>query len=314
MSMTIKLQKIQEKEGSTSDGILSSRAWGEVFESSGRSLAVFSGDQAIAPFVLYHFKKFGKDIVIHPPFAASCGLRQVKEHAKPYTKNTELKRTLRTIASYLQNEYSDAYIDIALPTDIKDIQPFTSAGFKTDLGYTYLLDIGLSEKELLANFSSERRKNVKDALKKEPQIEKDYQDGQVIARVKSTLESSGLSYNYQYLERIINSDFCFTISTVSQGEVDAAAIVVYDSHRAYYIAGGTSKKPEKAGMSALVLWEAILEAKRLGIPTFDFCGSTVPSIEKFFRGFGGELSPYFRIRKNTVLPDMLKTAKKRFGL
>jgi hypothetical protein len=314
MSLTIKPLKMQQKEGNSSDGILSSVAWGELFESSGKSLAVFSGDQVIAPFVLYHFKKFGKDVLIHPPFAPNCGLRQVTKHTKPFTRNTELKRIHRAIAEYLQSEYSDAYIDIALPTDIKDIQPFTSAHFKTDPGYTYLLDITLAEKDLLAGFSSERRKNVKDALKKAPHIEKDYRDDQVINRVKATLESSGLNYNYQYLESIVKSNFCFTISTVSEGQVDAAAIVVYDSHRAYYIAGGTSKKPEKAGLSALVLWEAILEAKRLGISTFDFCGSTVPSIEKFFRGFGGELTPYFRIKKNTALPDMLNTAKKRLGL
>jgi len=312
--MTIEPQKIQEQAGNPSDGVLSSLAWGEMFESSAKSLAVFSGDQAIAPFVLFHFKKFGKDILIHPPFAGSCGLRQVTEHTKPYTRNTELKRILRTISDYLQSEYSDAYIDIALPTEIKDIQPFTSVGFKSEVGYTYLLDIGLTEKELLANFSSERRKNVKDALKKEPQIEKDYSENEVIARVKSTLEASGLNYDYDTLLRIINSDFSYTVSAISEGEVDAAAVIVYDSHRAYYIAGGSSKEPRKAGSSALVLWEAILEAKRLGIRTFDFCGSSVPSIEKFIRGFGGELTPYFRIKKNTVLPDMLKTAKKRFGI
>ncbi len=312
--MTIEPQKIQEQAENKTEGIFSSSAWCEIFEASGKSLAVFSGDQTIAPFVLFHFKKFGKDVLIHPPFAANCGLRQVTKHAKPFTKNTELKRILRTIADYLQNEYSDAYIDIALPTDIKDIQPFTSAGFKTDLGYTYLLDIELPEKELLANFSSERRKNVKDAWKKDPKIQKNHKEDEVITVVKSTLESSGLNYDYEYLKRIIKSDFSYTISAISGSEVDAAAVIVYDSYRAYYIAGGSSKNPEKAGLSALILWEAILEAKRLGIPTFDFCGSTVPSIEKFFRGFGGELTPFFRIKKNTALPDMLNTAKKRFGL
>ncbi|MGB6036408.1 MAG: hypothetical protein WBG42_09065, partial [Cryomorphaceae bacterium] len=210
MSMTIEPQKIQEQAENTTEGIFSSSAWCDIFKASGKSLAVFSGDQMIAPFVLYHFKKFGKDILIHPPFAANCGLRQITKHAKPYTQNTELKRILRTIADYLLNEYSDAYIDIALPTEIKDVQPFTSAGFKTDLGYTYQLDIRLPESELLANFSSERRKNVKDALKKEPKIEKNHQEDKVIARVKSTLEASGLNYNYDTLRRIINSDFSFT--------------------------------------------------------------------------------------------------------
>ncbi len=70
MSMTIEPQKIQEQAENTTEGIFSSSAWCDIFEASGKSLAVFSGDQKIAPFVLFHFKKFGKDVLIHPPL---CG-------------------------------------------------------------------------------------------------------------------------------------------------------------------------------------------------------------------------------------------------
>ncbi|HKK39574.1 MAG TPA: GNAT family N-acetyltransferase [Cryomorphaceae bacterium] len=305
----------QENQGEGfANGVFSSPSWCQVFAPSVQGLAIFKGKNPVAAFVLFYFKKYGKEVLIHPPFAPNCGLMQFSSHPKQYTKATELKRILRTFAEYLQKEHSDSYIDIALPSDIKDTQPFIQAGLKTDVGYTYLLNIEPDEDDLLANFSSERRKNVKDALKKKLSVEKDYNPDKVVARVQQTLNNSGINYNYDYLRRIIDGEFSYTISVISGNDVAATAVIVFDSSRAYYVAGGTGKDPSMAGASALVLWEAIKEAKRRGIPTFDFCGSNVPSIEKFFRGFGGELTPYFRIKKNTVLPDMLKTAKKRFGI
>jgi len=70
---------------------------------------------------------------------------------------------MRTLAEYLNNDFPNAYIDIAFPPEIKDIQPFIQAGFKPEIGYTYRLNLTANAKELLADFSSERRKNIRDA-------------------------------------------------------------------------------------------------------------------------------------------------------
>ena len=42
---------------------------------------------------------------------------------------------------------------------------------------------------------------------------------------------------------------------------------------------------------------AIQAAQERGLKTFDFEGSSIPPIERFFRGFGGQLTPYFSIHK-----------------
>jgi hypothetical protein len=34
---------------------------------------------------------------------------------------------------------------------------------------------------------------------------------------------------------------------------------------------------------------------------FDFEGSMIKSIERFYRGFGGELTPYYQIWKNNMI-------------
>jgi hypothetical protein len=61
------------------------------------------------------------------------------------------------------------------------------------------------------------------------------------------------------------------------------------------------------GAGALALWHAIQHAKSLNLKRFDFEGSMIKPIEKYFRGFGGELAPYFRIsRANFGLEVILK--------
>nr|HPR68216.1 methicillin resistance protein [Kiritimatiellia bacterium] len=47
----------------------------------------------------------------------------------------------------------------------------------------------------------------------------------------------------------------------------------------------------------LAVWEAIRHAKEAGLETFDFEGSVIPPIERFFRGFGGRLTPYYTVNK-----------------
>ena len=53
------------------------------------------------------------------------------------------------------------------------------------------------------------------------------------------------------------------------------------------------------------MWEAIKFAKKLGIKYFDFEGSMVPQIERYFRGFGGKLTPYYRINKAKLPLEIL---------
>ena len=58
--------------------------------------------------------------------------------------------------------------------------------------------------------------------------------------------------------------------------------------------GGISRSNNFA-MSYL-LWQAILYTKdTLKLNVFDFEGSMIPSIEKYFRKFGGEITPYYSL-------------------
>ena len=72
---------------------------------------------------------------------------------------------------------------------------------------------------------------------------------------------------------------------------------MHDSQTAYYLLGGYQAEERHHGAGALAVFEAIQHCREIGLKTFDFEGSVIPAIEKYFRGFGGQLKPYFSVNK-----------------
>ena len=274
------------------------------------------GNDAAAKAILnvFVYKKLGKSVLINPPFAPNSGLSIAFNSAKRYSVNSDIKRVMRTFAEYLNSDYGNAYIDIAFPPEVKDIQPFIQNGFKPEIGYTYRLDLAPKTEELLSGFSSERRKNVRDAEKNNLQVEINSNPDEVVTLVSDTLQRSGLKYDCEILRRMIDKEWTFTVSIRDASQLLATSVIAFDIHCAYYIAGGTVKNLSNNGAGAFALWKSIEEAKKLNLPKFDFCGSSVPSIESFFRGFGGELVPFFRVKNNFMFFDLLKSTKDKISL
>ena len=78
------------------------------------------------------------------------------------------------------------------------------------------------------------------------------------------------------------------------GNIHAAIYVVLDSNCAYYLLGGGDPALRSSGAHSLLVWEAIRYASQF-VDQFDFEGSMVQSIERFFRSFGAKQVPYFHI-------------------
>lgn len=307
MNVSSDVSKFSEAEAN----LFANAGWAAMYGEGIMPIAIGNDADTKAILNLFGYKKLGKSILINPPFSPNCGLSISENSSKRYAVNSDIKRVMRTLAEYFNKNFASAYIDIAFPPEIKDIQPFLQAGFKPEIGYTYQLDLSPSEKELLSAFSSERRKNVRDAEKNLLQAELNSNPDEVVNLVSDTLQRSGLKYDCEILRKMLNADWTFTISIRDESQLLATAVIAYDSHCAYYIAGGSVKNLGNNGAGASALWEAIKESKKLNIPKFDFCGSSVPSIESFFRGFGGELTPFFRVKNNFMFFDLLKSTKEK---
>ena len=93
----------------------------------------------------------------------------------------------------------------------------------------------------------------------------------------------------------------------------AAIYLVWDKYSAYYLIGGSDPKLRNSGATSLALWEAICFASTV-TKSFDFEGSMIESVERFFRGFGGNQVSYFHIWKfNSILIEILFNLKRLFS-
>ena len=75
-----------------------------------------------------------------------------------------------------------------------------------------------------------------------------------------------------------------------------AVWIVWDERRAYYLIGGYDHSEKSNKAVSLAMWRAIqFTANDLHLPEFDFEGSMIPAVERFFRKFGGTLLPTYTI-------------------
>jgi len=82
----------------------------------------------------------------------------------------------------------------------------------------------------------------------------------------------------------------------AHGKIHAAAFLVWSADCAYYLMGGGDPNLRNSGAGSLVLWEAITFASTVS-RQFDFEGSMIEPVERFFRAFGGTPVPFFTLSK-----------------
>jgi len=81
--------------------------------------------------------------------------------------------------------------------------------------------------------------------------------------------------------------------------VRAGTMLVRDQGAVYYLLAGRDHRDAPVGAPSLLVWEGIKDAAERRL-AFDFEGSMVETIERFFRAFGARQTPYVRVLKSSV--------------
>ena len=84
-----------------------------------------------------------------------------------------------------------------------------------------------------------------------------------------------------------------------QGRLHAAVFIVWQESSAWYLAGGGDPGLRESGAHSLILWECIRYVSQF-TDVFDFEGSMIPGVERFFREFGAIQTPFFTITKGKL--------------
>ena len=289
--------------------------WLELFGDKVQIYGIYDkGDNLIGGFHLYREKRFGFTLYRNPMFTPNIGpFLQIKAKNHVSVMNT-WKKALGLVAGFL-DKLPCSVLTVTLDKSIVDTQPFFWKAFKVVPGYTYLLNLAESVETIQKNMSAERRNDIKKATK-DGLVAKQISDFKIAkSLVLRTLARQQVSVSEQYLDKILfsfaNENNSIAFVCFDDKTPIATAFCVLDNKMAYYILGGYDERQRHHGAGALAVWESIKYSQEIGLQYFDFEGSMVPQIEKYFRGFGGQLTPYYRVNKAKLHLEVLLKFVKR---
>ena len=298
----------------TYSSIFSTYEWLKVFDNLSIYGIFDEGDNLIGGFYLYKEKKFGLTIYRNPPFTPFIGPFVKIEAQNPVKITNKYRETLSLMAESL-DKLSCSIISVSLRRNIIDTLPFIWRKFKVVPGYTYILDLDRSLDDIYKNMTDERRNDIKKGVKDELIVEKTNDYNIVKSLVIKTFLRQKKEINKEMINKILfdfaNNNNSFAFVTFKDKEPIAIVFCVHDKRTSYYLLGGYNFENKHHGAGPLALWESIRYSKEIGLKYFDFEGSMITQIEKYFRGFGGKLTPYYRINKAKLPIEILLKFFKR---
>jgi hypothetical protein len=217
--------------------------------------------------------------------------RKYREFSWKKRMNEEFAKILKEKGICLYYSFSHGHVDL---------QPFKWQGFDIGVHYTYVLKLDDLEK-IWENMNRKRRNDINRCYNyniKFGEIRKYIElNKQAMKRQNHKILNEKLWMNV--FDECKKHNCCEVFTAYKDNDVITSLFLVWDNKRSYYIGGGM--KENVHGAMSLLMWEAIKYSKeKLNLNEFDFEGSDVPSIEFYFRKFGGEIKPLFFISENSM--------------
>lgn len=297
-------------------GVFGSKAWLSMYGSSLVMVGIYKDEhQMTGGFYYLKTKRFGFDFIKLPPYTPHCGLFYQADNKNKASANSYAKEVMQEVCNYFSSLRGTLTI-LAFPAQVIDMQAFIWNKYKVVPNYTYRIDLAQSLEEIRAHFDPKNRNAINKALKEGVetalnQIPKE----EVFRFFKENLGATGANIYEEILRKILlgfagdTNAFCY--SAHRNGKLLGMVFCIYDRHACYYLLGAVDKQAGVQGVNNLLVQKSIEQAKALQCAIFDFEGSMLKGVEKFFRSFGPTLFPYFTVNKAVLPLELLLKFKKR---
>lgn len=289
--------------------LFSSPSWLAVFGDRLLRYGIFAEDGSlVGGFFVYPDKKFGFRVWRNPPFTPECGPFLRIDATHPVAALEARRRLLAEVADFLDTAPTSLVL-FPLTLSIEDPLPFYWKKFKVIPNITYVLDLSPSLDEIWMALSKTRRNDITKA-RKDGLVADLVQDPAIVTElVDQTFGRQDKEYPREEMHRILHDfatpDNSYAVVAKDGDRALACSFVVHDGRTAYYLLGGYRHTDKHHGAGALAVYEAMVQAKARGCAHFDFEGSILPPIERYFRGFGGRLTSYHTVNKAWLPLELL---------
>ena len=171
--------------------------------------------------------------------------------------------------------------------------------------FVYRMDIkGKTEEEVMANFTSKTRYNVRVAIKNGVETRVVNGDPEAISQFHELMKVTGerdgfICRSKEYFERLLRSlgEDARLYAAYYDGEMIAGTLAIRYADKVWYLYGASSNKERNRMPNYLLQWEMIRWAIESGVSVYDFRGvsgdmdesNPLYGLYRFKRGFNGEL-------------------------
>ena len=272
-----------------------------------------SGD-IVGVFPYYAKKIFWINTLVMPKLTPFLGIWLKYPEGQKYA--TKLSHEKSVTTELIDSLPHHDYFYQKLHYSITNWLPFYWKNFKQTTEYTYVIENLSDLDHVFSEFRDNIRREIRKAEKQvtvtcDTSLERIYE----ITQMTFKRQNMKLPFSFECIKKIdaaCQKKECRKIFVAedAEGKVHAAIYIVWDNHSAYYLFGGGDPEARTSGAMSLLMWEAIKFAATVS-QKFDFEGSIIEPVERFFRSFGATQKPFFKITKSNSI--IVKTALSFLG-
>ncbi len=268
---------------------------------------VEKGGQIMASFPYYLTQRKSFIRIEMPKLTQTMGVYIKYPKGQKYYKHlswekdmmTKLIKSLPKYDSFVQN----------FDKKVINWLPLYWLGFQQSTRYTYVIE-DISVEDLEKGFETDIRRRRRKAYEtgveviESNDIDKFYE----INTMTFKRRNMEVPYSFDFVKNLYN--VCSEHNAVKmyfakyKEDIIAVNFIVYDDNTVYYLMGGIHPDFKDLGGMDIVQFESVKFALKNN-KAFDFEGSMIESIEKYFRSFGATQKPYYNITKTNS--KLLKT-------
>ncbi len=275
------------------DAVCSDGSWDAAIVEEGKDI------KGVMPYYQVH-GKLGHVYLTMPQLTQFLGPWLCYPAQQKYTARLSFEKN--TLAALIAQLPAFDFFSQCFHYSVGNFLPFYWQNFQQSSGYTYVLADLSQPDTLFSGFRSNIRGEIRKAEKQltiivDNDIEKFYDMvGKTYARQKLAFP-----FSLAFMKRIdlachMHQSRRISFAVDKENRIHAALYLIWDNQSAYHLISGADPQLRHSGATSLLMWDAIRFAPTV-TRSFDFEGSMIQPIERFFSSFGAVQKPYLKLEK-----------------
>lgn len=260
----------------------------------------YKGQEVVGLFPIFERNVMSQSAAFSPPpnllipylGPALCNIEKLKQRKAERRHGRFVRGCFELVFEKLNPRY------VSLRTDGRytDLRPIKWTGFDVTPEYTYTVDLTIGAEDLLSNFSSDARSNIRGGADVSYTVEEGETEAirRIITQIIERHEAQDLFYGVTpafvtELYRALPEGRLRPYTIAVDGEFVGGMVTLEDEDTIYRWQGG-AKHDADVPANDLLDWEIITDAIDRGLETYDLVGASNPRLN----GYKAKFSPDLR--------------------